>query len=100
MLITLRKTIGECSENFDKNLENIKKSNSKLKNTINKMKNTLKIMNGRLGDKEKCVAYLEDAVMEVTQTEQKKKMLLVQNNREKESVLIHSCESTKITTSC
>ena len=37
------------------------------------MKNTLKGMNSRLGDKEECTADLEDAVMEVTQTEQKEK---------------------------
>lgn len=96
MLITLRKTIGEYSENFDKNLENIKKNNSKLKNTINKMKSTLKGMNSRLGDKEECIADLEDAVMEVTQTEQKEKCFwskTMEKNKVCSSILVGAPKS-------
>ena len=36
------------------------------------MKNTLKEINRRLGDTEECISDLEDRIMEIIQSEQKK----------------------------
>ena len=46
-----------------------------MKNTITEMKNTLEGINSRLNDTEKEISELEDRVLEITNTKQKKKRM-------------------------
>ena len=70
MLIELGKRIDEHSENFNKELVNIIKNYPELKNTKAEIKTTLD--KSRL-DTEEHLSDLEDLIMEITQSEQKKK---------------------------
>ena len=63
---------SEKSEVFNKELENIKNNQTEMKNTITEMKNTLEGINSRLNDSEEYISELEDKVVEITTTEQKK----------------------------
>ena len=50
-----------------------------MKNTITEMKNTLEGINSRLNDAEKEISELEDRVVEITNTKQKKKKRMKRN---------------------
>ena len=73
MLTELWRRVDEHSENFNKELENRKKNPSELRNTITEVKNTLEGINSRLDDTEGQISDLEYRVLEITQTEQKKR---------------------------
>ena len=72
MLTELWKRIEEHSKNFNTEVENIKKNQSQLNNTITEMKNILEGIKSGLSDTKECICNLEDRIVEITQTEQKK----------------------------
>lgn len=61
----------EHSENFNKELENIKKKNQSWR--IIDMKNILEVIICRLSDMEEHISNLEDRIVEITQSKDKKK---------------------------
>ena len=50
-----------------------------MKNTITEMKNTLEGINSRLNDSKEWISDLEDRVVEITATEQKKERRMKRN---------------------
>ena len=75
--------------NFDRNadhcnkqLETTKRSQSKLDSSIAETKTELKAMNSRLNNAEKQISYLEDKIMEITQSEQQTKKQEVMRHTE------------------
>ena len=68
---------SEKLEVYNKDLENIKKSqtikNIKKNQIIIERKNTLEGINSRLNDTEEWIRKLEDRVVEITETEEKKR---------------------------
>ena len=72
VLPKLKRRMEEHSENCHEETENKRKNQSELKNTITNMKNTLEGTNSRLEDAEEWISYLEDRVVEITQSEQQK----------------------------
>ena len=73
MLTKLGRRMEEHSENFNKELENIRKNQSELKNTI--LENTIEEINSRLVDTVEHISDLEDRIVEITQSEQKKRRI-------------------------
>ena len=71
--------MDEHSENFKKELENIKKNQTELKNKITEIKNTLDVINSRLDDTEESTGGLKDSVVDITQAEQKKEKITLEN---------------------
>ena len=78
MIVKMIKDLGgrmdaqnEKLEVFNNELENIQNNKIKMKNTITEMKNTLGEIN-RLNDSEEQTDGLEDNVVQITTTEQKK----------------------------
>ena len=63
---------NEKLEIFNNELEKIQKNKIKMKNTITEMKNTLEEINSRLNDSTEQTDGLEDSVVQITTTEQKK----------------------------
>ena len=72
MLNKLGRRMHEQSEEINRGLENTKKNQTKLKNTITEIKNTLNGINIRLNDTEGQISKLEDRVVEITRSLQKK----------------------------
>ena len=67
------------SQKFLTELENIKTNRTKLKNTVTESKNTPKGINSKLNDTEEWISDLEDRVVEITATEQKKEKRMIRN---------------------
>ena len=67
-------------EVFNKELENIK-NQTELKNTITKIKNTSDGINSGLDDTREIFSELENRVVEITQTEQKKRKKLLKRGQ-------------------
>ena len=83
MLKVLRKTIDRNVDHYGKELENIKRSQSKLDNSITKVKTNLEAVNRRLNETRKQISYLEDRIMEITQSEHQTEGQIKKNKKQK-----------------
>ena len=72
MLKELRKAINRNADHCNKELETVKRSQSKLDNSTAKMKTELKALNSKVNNTEERISYLEDRIIEITQSEQQK----------------------------
>ena len=63
----------KIQEMFNKDLEELKSKQTMINNTINEMKNSLEGSNSRITEAEERISDLEDKIVEITTTEQKKR---------------------------
>ena len=72
ILKELRKIIKRNADHCNKVLETIKRNQSKLDNTIAEIETNLEAMNSRLNNTEEQINDLEDRIMEITQSADRK----------------------------
>ena len=70
---SLETTIEKMQERLNKDLEEIKESQYIMNNAINEIKNTLEATNSRITEAEYRISELEDRMVEINETERKKK---------------------------
>ena len=77
MIVKMIQNLGcrmeKIQETFNKDLENLKSKQTMMNNTINEIKNSLEGIKSRITETEEQINDLEDKIMEITTTEQKKK---------------------------
>ena len=64
----------KMQEKFNKDLEEIQKSQYIMNNAINEIRNTLEGTNSRITEGEDRISEVEDAMVEINETEEKRKM--------------------------
>ena len=62
----------KIQETFNKDLEELKSKRTVMNNTINEVKNSLEGINSRITEAEEWIHDLEDKIVEITTTKQKK----------------------------
>ena len=72
MIQNLGNRIEKIQETFNKDLEKEKITQMILNNTINEIKNSLEGLNSGINEAEEWICDLEDKIVEITTTEQKK----------------------------
>ena len=76
MIVKLIQNLGnrmeKIQETFNKNLEELKSKQTFINNTINEIKNSLEGINSRITEEEEWISDLEDKIVQITTTEQKK----------------------------
>ena len=73
MIQNLRNRMEKIKETFNKDLEELKSKQTMMKNTINEIKNSPEGINSRITEAEERISDLEDKIVEIATTEQKKK---------------------------
>ena len=68
----LRADMNSNADYYRKELENIRRSQEKLKNLFVEMQAELKTLKSRMNNAEEWISNLEDRIMEITQSGQKK----------------------------
>ena len=68
--------IEKMQEMFNKDLEEIKKSQYIMNNAINEIKNSLEGTNSRIMEGEDRISEVEDRMVEINETEEKKKKMI------------------------
>ena len=66
----LRKAMDRNADYWKKKTEIIRRSQEKLESSFAKLKAELKAMNSRMNNAEVGISYLEDRIMEITQSKQ------------------------------
>ena len=72
MIQNLGNRMEKIKETFNKGQEELKSKQTMMNNTINEIKNSLEGINSRITEAEEWISDLEDKIVEVTATEQKK----------------------------
>ena len=72
MIQNLGNRMEKMQETFKKDLGELKSKQTRMNNTINKIKNSLEGINSRITEAEEWISDLEDKILEITTTEQKK----------------------------
>ena len=73
MIQNLGNRMEKIQETFNKDLEELKSKQTMINNTRNEIKNSLEGINSRITEAEERICDLEDKIVEITTTEQKKK---------------------------
>ena len=68
----LRNRMEKIQETFNKDLEELKSKQTMMNNTINEIKNSLEGINRRITEAKERTSDLEDKIVEINTTEQKK----------------------------
>ena len=76
MIVKMTQNLGnrmeKIQETFNKDIEELKSKQTMMNNTINVIKNSLEGINSRITEAEERMRELEDKIVEITTTEQKK----------------------------
>ena len=72
MIQNLGNRMEKIKETFNKGQEELKSKQTMMNNTINEIKNSLEGINSRITEAEEWISDLEDKIVEITATEQKK----------------------------
>ena len=63
----------KIQETCNMDLEELKRKQTMMNNTVNELKNSLEGINSRITEAEERISDLEDKILEITTTEQKKR---------------------------
>ena len=86
MIVKMIQNLGNRMEKiqvmFNKDLEELKSKQTMMNNTINEIKNALERINSRITEAEEWISDLEDKIVEIMTTEQKKekRMKTIEHN--------------------